>query len=142
MDDLRKISAMELKWRKGESQVIVAGYRFTVSVSKGTVKLMRTTENRVKVNEIINMLRAKYGDEFAANIRINRSNKRLAIVIPMYVFEKYDDIKKQVVEILCRKLERIRDEEKNIIIKKHLARLAFVGKAIAVDQGNDNLRLC
>mgnify|MGYP001770810735 CR=1 FL=1 len=51
----------------------------------------------------------------------------------MYVFERYEDIKAQVIEVLCRKLEKMKDERKRRIITKHLRRLAPTKGAAAVD---------
>ncbi|WP_252901819.1 hypothetical protein [Vulcanisaeta sp. JCM 14467] len=72
----------------------------------------------------------RYGDGFYAYV--NRGGKYLAVIVPVYVFEGYDDIKAQVVEVLRRKLERTKDEKKRRIITKHLRRLAPTEKAAAV----------
>ena len=62
-------------------------------------------------------MRAVYGDGFAVNV--DKSGEYLDVVIPMYVFEKYSNIKEQVVEVLCRKYEKAKDKEKRQIIIKH-----------------------
>ena len=55
------------------------------------------------------------------------------MTIPAYVIEKYDDIKGQVIEVLCRKLGKTKDEKKRQIITKHLRHLAPTEGAAAVD---------
>ncbi|GAB6944980.1 hypothetical protein JCM14467A_17620 [Vulcanisaeta sp. JCM 14467] len=117
---IKRIAEMEVKYRRGESQVIVAGYKFTVNARDAV--LVHKAKDRVEAEEIIDALRAVYGDEFYTYV--NKSGKYLAVIIPMYVFERYDEIKKQVIEVLCRKLERTKDERKKQTILKHLIRLA------------------
>ena len=129
-NNLRKIAEMELKWRKGESQVNVAGYGFTVNARDDTVVLEHRAKDDAEVKMIVDALRARYGDGFAVNVY--KSGKYLDVVIPMYVFEKYDDIRRQVIEVLCRKLEKTKDEKKRQIIIKHLRRLAPTEGAAAV----------
>ncbi|WP_054850262.1 hypothetical protein [Vulcanisaeta sp. JCM 14467] len=120
---LRRIAEMEVKWRSGEMQIIVVGYKFSVSILKGTVVLVHKAKDDAEVKIIVNALRARYGDEFVKYVRVNKSGKYLAVKIPMYVFERYEDIKSQVIEVLCRKLEKTKDEKKRQIIIKHLKRL-------------------
>ena len=119
---IRRIAEMEVKWRRGEMSVDIAGFKFTVVIHEGTVELVRPVITEVE--KVINVLRAVYGDEFVKYVRINKSGKRLAVKIPMYVFERYDDIKAQVIEVLRRKLEKAKDEKKKQIITKHLMKLA------------------
>ena len=80
-------------------------------------------------------MRVRYGDGFYAYV--NRGGKYLIIRIPMYVFERYEDIKGQVIEVLCRKLERTKDEKKRQAITKHLKRLTPTKRAAAVDYPED-----
>ena len=118
---IKRIAEMEVKFRLSEMQIDVAGYKFTVSVLKGTVILVHRARDETETKKVIEALRARYGDEFYAYV--NKSGKYLAVVIPMYVFEKYEDIKAQVVKVLCEKLEKTKDEKKRQIIIKHLKRL-------------------
>ena len=124
---INQVANMELKWRRGESQVIVAGYGFTVHVQKGTVRLMHRARDEIETEMVIEALRVAYGDGFTVNV--NKSSRRRGVVIPMYVFEKYEDIKEQVIEVLCRKLKKTKDERKKQIIAKHLRRLALTEEA-------------
>ncbi|WP_054850392.1 hypothetical protein [Vulcanisaeta sp. JCM 14467] len=101
---------MEVKWRRGETQIIVASYGFAVSVRKGTIMLIHQVRDGVEAEKVINALKAKYGNEFHAYI--NKRGKYLAVIVPAYVVEKYDDIKEQVIEVLRRKLEKTKDEKK------------------------------
>ena len=121
---------MEVRWRRGESQVIVAGLKFTVYVREGDVRLEHRARDDVEVEKVIKALKAVYGDRFAINVY--KSGKYLDIVIPMYVFERYDEIRRQVIEVLCRKLEKTKDEKKRRIITKHLRRLTPTKGAAAV----------
>ncbi|GGI78851.1 hypothetical protein GCM10007112_14660 [Vulcanisaeta souniana JCM 11219] len=41
----------------------------------------------------------------------------------MYVFERYDDIKIKVIEVLCKKYENANDERRKRIIIENLKRL-------------------
>ena len=120
--NLRRIAEMEVRWRRGESQVNVAGYGFTVKVHDGTIVLEHKARDGVEADEIINVLKANYGNEFHAYV--NRSGKYLLVRIPMYEFEKHDDIKAQVIEVLCKKLEKTKDEKKRQEVIKQLMRLA------------------
>ncbi|GAB6945198.1 hypothetical protein [Vulcanisaeta sp. JCM 14467] len=88
----------------------------------GAVVLKRKVRDYVKAGRVVDMLRAVYGDGFAVNV--NKSGECLDVVIPMHVFERYSDIKGQVIEVLCRRLEKTKDERKRRIITKHLRRLA------------------
>ncbi len=110
--NIRRIAEMEVKRRKGESQIEIVGIKFTLNVQKSTVVLERKAKNEVEVKRILNMLKIKYGDEFIKYIHINRSGKYLVVVIPVRLIERYDDIKEQVVEILCRKYHKVKDERK------------------------------
>ena len=126
--NLRRIAEMEVKWRRGEMSVDIVGYRFTVSVQK-KVMLERKVKDDVEAKKVIETLRAMYGDEFTVNI--HKNSKYRLVVIPMYVFERYDDIKAQVIEVLCRRLGKIKDEKKRQIIVKHLMRLTAPTKGAA-----------
>ena len=66
-ESMRQIAEIEMKWQKGGSQIIVAGYRFTVHVCESTVRLMRWA--RDEVERAIETLKAMYGDELAKYIR-------------------------------------------------------------------------
>ena len=123
--NLRRIAEMEVKFKIGESQIIIANYGFTVNVLKSTVILERKAKDDTEVKMVVDALRAVYGDGFIVNVY--KSSGYLLITIPMYVFEKYDDIKGQVIEVLRKKLERTKDEEKRQTILKHLMRLAPKG---------------
>ena len=118
---IRRIAEMEVKWRRGESQIEIAGYKFTVSVRRNTIKLMHQVKDKTEAEEVVDALRAVYGD--GVYTYVNRGGKYLLVRIPMYVFEKYGDIKAQVIEVLRKKLERTKDERKKQIITKHLTRL-------------------
>ena len=131
-NNLRRVAEMEVRWRRDKSQIIVASYGFTVNVQKKTVELVHLARDEIETNKVINALRARYGD--GLQTRVNKSGKYLAVIIPMYVFEKYDDIRAQVVEVLCRKYERTKDEKKRQIIAKHLRRLAPTKGAATVDR--------
>ena len=123
--NLRRIAEMEVKFRIGESQVTAANYGFSVNIRKTTIMLMHKARDGVEARKVIDALRAVYGDGFYAYV--NRGGKYLVIIIPMYVFERYDDIKEQVIEVLRRKLEKTKDEKKKQIITKHLTRLTPKG---------------
>ncbi len=126
---IKRIAEMEVKFRIGESQINVTGYKFTVEVHEGTVALVHRARDGVEADEVINALKVNYGDEFHAHV--NRSGKYLVVRIPMYEFEKHDDIKAQVIEVLRRKLEKTKDEKKKQIITKHLTRLTTPTKGAA-----------
>ena len=134
--NLRRIAEMEVKWRRGEVQIIVAGYKFTVNTRDDTIALVHRARDGVEADEVINALKANYGNEFHAYV--NKGGKYLAVIIPMYVFERYEDIKAQVIEVLCRKLEKVKDEKKRRIITKHLKRLTAPteGAAAVLDSTN------
>ena len=93
----------------------MAGYEFMVTVQKSEVVLEHRAKGDAEVGEVIETLRVRYGDGFYAYV--DKSGRYLAIIIPMYVIERYDEIKEQVIEVLCGKLEKIRDEKKRQIIK-------------------------
>ena len=118
---IKRIAKMEMKFRRGEMQINVASYRFSITVQKSEVILVHRAKNNAEVGEVIEALRAVYGDGFYAYV--NKSGKYLIVTIPMYVFERYDDIKGQVIEVLRRKLEKTKDEKKKQTIIKHLKRL-------------------
>ena len=118
---MRQTAEMEVKFRRGEMRVVIAGYGFTVVVRKSTVELEHRAKDDAEVDGVVSALRAVYGDGFAVNIR--KSGRYRVVAIPMHIFERYDDIRAQVVEVLCRKYERTKDEEKRQIIAKHLKRL-------------------
>lgn len=121
--NMKRIINMELKYRRGEVQIDMAGYGFTVNPIKTTVALVRIVKDYIEANEVRDALKRVYGKEFAGNIRIDKSGRYLVVAIPMYVFERYDGIRAEVIQVLCRKLQRTKDEEKRRIIAKHLRRL-------------------
>ena len=129
---IKRIAEMEMKFRRGEMRIDV-GYRFSVSILKGTIALVHRAKDEAEAEKVIEALRAVYGDEFYAYV--NKSGKYLVVIIPMYVFEKYEDIKAQVVKVLCEKLEKTKDEKKRQIIIKYLKRLTPTKGAAAVDHG-------
>ena len=61
----------------------------------------------------------RYGYE----ARVNKHGKRFAVKISAKFVERHGEIKEQVIEVLCRKLENTKDEEKKQIIIKHIKRL-------------------
>ncbi|GAB6944456.1 hypothetical protein [Vulcanisaeta sp. JCM 14467] len=111
-------------------QVIVAGYGFTVDVHKNTVALEHRARDD-EVEKVIKALRAVYGIELQVNVY--RSGRYRVVAIPVYVFEKYSDIKEQVIRVLCRKYERTKDERKRQEIIKALRRLTPTKGAIAAE---------
>ena len=80
-------------------------------LKRKTLVLVRWTKDEAETKKVIETLKAKYGVEFYAYV--NKSGKCLTVTIPMYVIEKYDDIKKHVVEVLCRKYNKVKDEKKS-----------------------------
>ena len=122
--NLKRIAEMKIKYRKGEMQVNVAGYKFTVVSYESTVKLTHWVKDEIETNKVREMLRSVYGDEFVKYIYVNKNgNRHRLVVIPMYVFEKYEDIKEQVVQVLYKKLEKIKDEKKREKIIRVLKKL-------------------
>ncbi|WP_054848812.1 hypothetical protein [Vulcanisaeta sp. JCM 14467] len=81
-------------------------------------------------------MKAVYGNGLQARVNTRKSGKYRVVTIPMHVFERYEDIKAQVVKVLCRKLERVKDERKKQIITKHLRRLTPTKGAVAVEHPN------
>ncbi|WP_460173909.1 hypothetical protein [Vulcanisaeta sp. JCM 14467] len=71
---------------------------------------MHNARDETEARKIIEILTSKYGNVFYAYV--NKGGKYLLVRVPMRVFTRYDDIKKQVVEVLCRKYERAKSEEK------------------------------
>ncbi len=120
---LRRIAEIETKPGMSGLSVIAAGYRFTVHVKGGTVELRRVVSNWARVNEAFNSLREEYGEDFITHIRINKDGRKLTVVIPIHVFERYGDIKEQVIKVLCRKYEAVNNEKRQEITKA-LRRLA------------------
>ena len=58
-------------------------------------------------------------------MRMTYSRCILDVVIPAYALEKYEDIKEQVIETLCRRFKRTKDQKRRQIIIKHLTRLSL-----------------
>ncbi|WP_252900916.1 hypothetical protein [Vulcanisaeta sp. JCM 14467] len=108
----------------------MAGYGFTVDVHKNTVALEHRARDD-EVEKVIKALRAVYGIELQVNVY--RSGRYRVVAIPVYVFEKYSDIKEQVIRVLCRKYERTKDERKRQEIIKALRRLTPTKGAIAAE---------
>ncbi|WP_460172906.1 hypothetical protein [Vulcanisaeta sp. JCM 14467] len=133
---IKRIAEMEVKFRRGEMRITVTGYGFTVHVQKGTVELEHWMKSDVEVDEVIKALKAVYGNGLQARVNTRKSGKYRVVTIPMHVFERYEDIKAQVVKVLCRKLERVKDERKKQIITKHLRRLTPTKGAVAVEHPN------
>ena len=65
---------------------------------KSTFVLNYKARDDVEVGEVVSALRVRYGDGFYAHV--NKSSKYLAVTIPMYTFEKYDNIKERVIQVL------------------------------------------
>ncbi|WP_054856936.1 hypothetical protein [Vulcanisaeta sp. JCM 16159] len=120
-NEITRIAKIEMNWRGGGSQVIVASYKFTVNILKGTFELVRPVKDKAEADKVINTLK-KYGYELHA--RINKHGKYLAVKISARFIERYSDIKAQVIEVLCRKLEKTKSERKRMEIIKAIIRLA------------------
>ena len=111
--NLKKI-AKKMKFGMGKMRIDVASIKFALHVQNATLRLIHHT-NEEEVNKVIKKLKSTYSD---IEVKVNNSARRKAIVIPRYVLEKYNDIKEQVIDVLCRKLEKTKDEEKKQIIAK------------------------
>ena len=133
--NMRRIAEIEVKWRWGESQVIVAGYGFTVDVRDDTVVLKHRARNDAEINEVISALRARYGNEFT--VSTHKGGRYRVVVIPARMIERYEDIKEQVIQILCEKLEKVKDERKRQAITKHLKRLTPTKETATADCPED-----
>lgn len=121
--NIRNMANMKLKFRRGEMQIVVAGFKFTVIAYNGTTKLVLNTKDPNKVKRVLDALKREYGEGFIELIHVYEVGKRLSIVIPMYVFERYDDIRIKVIEVLCKKYEKVDDERRKQIIIENLKRL-------------------
>ena len=125
---IKRIAEMEVRWRKGEMQVSVLGYRCTVDVQKGTVRLALKAKDEDEAKRIIEMLRAVYDDVHA---RINRSHGKCVVRLPMKFIEEHIEVRIQVVKVLCQKYRKVKDEVKRKIIAMHLLKLATPTKGAA-----------
>lgn len=123
---IKQIANMEYRYKRGESQIEIANYKFTVHVHRRTVELVHNARDEAEAKKIIEILVSKYGNEFYAYV--NKCGRYSVVRVPMRVLTRYDDIKKQVVEVLCRKFERVKSEEKKQEIIKALRRLMAPSK--------------
>ncbi|WP_243679361.1 hypothetical protein [Vulcanisaeta distributa] len=121
--NLKQIANMELKFRKGESQIDVAGEKFSVVIDNNKIKLMRTIKDWTKVEKILEKIKIIYGEDFVKQVKVHKSNKYIIIKIPMKLIKEHDDIKVQVIQALRRKYERINDNKRKRVIIKHLRKL-------------------
>ncbi|GAB6944525.1 hypothetical protein [Vulcanisaeta sp. JCM 14467] len=99
----------------------------SININEGDVTItwrLKANSHKSLKGVILNVLRAKYSDEFVKYININKSCKYKVVVILAYALEKYEDIKEQVIETLCRRLKRTKDEKRRQIIIKHLTSLS------------------
>ena len=121
----------KFRWRK--SNVIIAGYSFTVHVHdirEGKLRLERDVKDKTEAEKILNILRMRYGDELM--VRINNKKGKYRIIIPSRAFKNFDDIKEQVIQVLCRKFRETIDEAKRQGLIKALRRLTPTeGAAVA-----------
>ncbi len=107
---IKQIAEMEQKFTKGEMTITLAGYRFTVVIDEYTVKLQHNAKDDAEVKEVCEALRRVYGDDLIINVR-RWGGKYLRIEIPMYEIERHDDIKDSVLQVLCRKYQRVRSKD-------------------------------
>ncbi len=71
--DIKQIASMEVKFRLGESRVLVGGESFTVAVSRGSVTLLRRVRDWAEVGRVLEELRVSYGEGFVSQVKVHRS---------------------------------------------------------------------
>ncbi|ADN49541.1 hypothetical protein [Vulcanisaeta distributa] len=125
--NIKQIAEFEPKFRKGMQIIVIADHAFSVTIKEGTVELRHHAKDEKEVKEILEKLKSIYGDEFVSQINVypEKGGKYLTIVVPMRLIERYDDIRVQVIRVLCQKLRMIKSERKEQIIVKHLTRLTL-----------------
>ncbi len=60
------------------------------------------------------MFRGKYSDD-VEQVHVNRSGKQLVVVFSTHILKMYDVIKVQVIQVLCKKYERDKNEKRQEI---------------------------
>ena len=125
--DIKQVANTEVRFRLGESRVLVGGEAFTVAVSRGSVRLVRRVRDWVEVEKVLEHLKSGYGDYFVSGVRIHRSGGYLVVAIPARLVKSFDDVKASVVEVLCRKYWRAKDDGKRREIIKALSKLVTAG---------------
>ena len=125
--DIRQVANTEVRFRLGESRVLVGGEAFTVAVSRGSVMLVRRVRDWVEVEKILERLRSNYGNDFISEVRVHRSGGYLVVTIPARLVKAFDDVKAHVVEVLCKKYWRAKDDGTRREIIKALSRLVPAG---------------
>lgn len=123
--NIKQIAELEFEKRKGMQTIVIADYAFSVTIREGTVELRHHAKDKEEVKEILEKLKGIYGDEFVSQINVYPENggKYLTIVVPMRLIMRYDDIRVQIIRVLCQKLGMVKNERKKQIIVKHLKRL-------------------
>lgn len=118
---LKIVAEMRPKFRLGD-RALISGYEFTVHVHSGTIELMHYEKDENAAKKVREELAIKYGNL----VSIYRTGRRLAVVIPVLLIEKYDEIKREVIKTICRKIEKTEDEKRRTELIKALRRLALV----------------
>ncbi len=121
--NMKKIAEIELNWRLGKNKVLIAGYEFSVNVLKTTVRLRHLAKNKDEVDMIRKALMKVYGDKFISQTHINGNGKYMEVIIPMRLIMEYNDIKMQVIQVLCKILKKTKDEQKRQTITNHIMKL-------------------
>ncbi|WP_054842467.1 hypothetical protein [Vulcanisaeta distributa] len=67
---IKQVANMEVRFRLGESRVLVGGEPFTVAVSGGSIRLLRKVRDWAGgVYRVLDELRRSYGEEFVSQVR-------------------------------------------------------------------------
>ncbi|WP_243671356.1 hypothetical protein [Vulcanisaeta sp. JCM 16161] len=132
---MKKIANMEVRFRLGESRVLVGGEPFTVAVSRGSVRLLRKVRDWAGVYRVLEVLRGGYGEDFVSQVKVHRSGGYIVIAIPARLIEGREDIRAQVISVLCRKYWRTSDDSRRMEVVRALSRFASL-ETISACLGN------
>lgn len=114
---LNQIANMKVKYIKGESQVEIAGVKFTVNIMGSSIELRHKAKDKDAVKKIIEILKSIYGDEFIDKVRTGKDRKYEVIRIPMSLIVKYENLKRLAIQVICRKLSDADEKKKKQLIK-------------------------
>ncbi|ADN51382.1 hypothetical protein [Vulcanisaeta distributa] len=114
---IKKISNVEFKYIRGESQVEIYGERFTIDYNN--LRLVLSTKNSIKALRIYEKLRNIY-----EKVSIRQRKGYMIVSIPFKAIVKNDELRNAIRRVLCSKLKKTKNEKTKAKIIHALMKLS------------------
>ncbi len=114
---IKKISNVEFKYIRGESQVEIYGERFTIDYNN--LRLVLSTKNSIRALRIYEKLRNAY-----EKVSIRQKKGYTIVSIPFKAIIGNDELRNAIRRVLCSKLRKTKNEKTRAKIIRALMKLS------------------